>query len=102
MKPWTLACCQIRFVTSMVALRLAEYPVTTAVRAGCLFRVMLCHGQNLLECFLAGVTEELIVGHTDLPQSKNGCSWILDPWLEQVQLSPYALRTVNSTYTAGV
>jgi hypothetical protein len=23
---------------------------------------MLCHGQNLLECFLAGVAEELIVG----------------------------------------
>jgi hypothetical protein len=78
------------------------YLVTTAVRAGCLFRVMLCHGQNLLECFVAGVTEELIVGHTDLPQSKNGCSWILDPWLEQVQLSPYALRKANSTYTAGV
>jgi hypothetical protein len=55
------------------------YLVTAAVRAGCLFRVMLCHSQNLLECFLAGVTEELIVGHTDLPQSKNGCSWILDP-----------------------
>jgi hypothetical protein len=28
---------------------------------------MLCHGQNLLERFLAGVTEELIMGHTDLP-----------------------------------
>jgi len=41
------------------------------------------------------------VGHTGLPQSKNGCSWILDPRLEQVQLSPYALRKVNSTYTAG-
>jgi catechol 2,3-dioxygenase-like lactoylglutathione lyase family enzyme len=62
---------------------------------------MLCHGQNLLECFLAGVAEELIVGHTGLPQSKNGCSWILDPRLEQVQLSPYALRKVNFTYTAG-
>ena len=76
--------------------------VTAAVRTGALFRVMLCHGQNLLECFLAGVAEELIVGHTDLPQSKNGCSWILDPRLEQVQSSPDALRKVNSTYTAGV
>jgi hypothetical protein len=41
--------------------------VTAAVRAGSLFRVMLCNGQNLRECFLAGVADELIVGHTDLP-----------------------------------
>jgi hypothetical protein len=26
------------------------------------------------------------VGHTDLPQPLNGHGWILDPWLEQVQL----------------
>jgi hypothetical protein len=43
------------------------YLVTTAVWAGGLFRVMLCDGQNLQECFLAGVADELIVGHTDLP-----------------------------------
>jgi hypothetical protein len=42
--------------------------VTAAVRAGSLFRVMLCDGQNLRECFLAGVADELIVGHIDLPQ----------------------------------
>jgi hypothetical protein len=76
--------------------------VTVAVRAGGLFRVMLCDGQNLRKCFLAGVTDELIVGHTDLPRSLNAYGWILDPWLEQVQLSPYALHTANSTYTAGV
>jgi hypothetical protein len=67
-----------------------------------LSRVMLRDGQNLQECFLAGVAEELIVGHTDLPQSKNGYRWILDPQLEPVQLSPCALRKVNSTYTAGL
>src|SRR2546430_2320459 len=43
------------------------YLVTAAMRAGGLFRVMLCHGQNLLEGFLAGVAEELIMGHTNLP-----------------------------------
>ena len=59
------------------------YLVTTAVWAGGLFGIMLCHGQNLREGLLAGVAEELIVGHTDLP---NGYGWILDPWLEQVQL----------------
>src|SRR6266851_55236 len=36
------------------------YLVTAAVRAGGLFRVMLCDGQNLQECFLAGVADELI------------------------------------------
>jgi hypothetical protein len=41
---------------------------------------MLCDGQNLRECFLAGVTDELVVGHTDLPRSLNGYDWILDPW----------------------
>jgi hypothetical protein len=56
------------------------YLVTAAVRAGGLFRVMLCDGQNLRECFLAGVTDELVVGHTDLPRSLNGYDWILDPW----------------------
>jgi hypothetical protein len=45
------------------------YLVTTAVRAGGLFRVMLCYGQNFREWLFAGVAEELIVGHTDLPQS---------------------------------
>lgn len=66
--------------------------VTTAVRTGDLVRVMLCDGQNLRECFFAGVAEELIVGHTNLPQPLNGYGWILDPWLEHVQFSPYALR----------
>jgi hypothetical protein len=42
------------------------YLVTTAVRAGGLFLVMLCYGQNFREWLLAGVAEELIVGHTDL------------------------------------
>jgi hypothetical protein len=46
---------------------------------------MLCHGQNLREGLLAGVAEELIVGHTDLPRSWNDYSRILDPRLEQVQ-----------------
>src|SRR5260370_28642794 len=41
--------------------------VTATVRAGSLFRVMLCDCQNLRESFLAGVADELIVGHTDLP-----------------------------------
>src|SRR5258705_1182260 len=41
--------------------------VTAAVRAGSLFRVMLCDGQSLQECFLAGLADELIMGHTDLP-----------------------------------
>jgi hypothetical protein len=35
---------------------------------------MLCHGENLLECFLAGVAEELIVGHIDLPQLRMATS----------------------------
>jgi len=43
------------------------YVVTAAVRAGGLFRVMFCDGQSLRECFFAGVADELIVGHTDLP-----------------------------------
>jgi hypothetical protein len=40
---------------------------TAAVWAGHLFHVMLCDGQSLQECFLAGVADELIMGHTDLP-----------------------------------
>jgi hypothetical protein len=28
---------------------------------------MLCDGQSLQECFLAGVADELIMGHNDLP-----------------------------------
>ena len=38
--------------------------VTAAVRARSLFRVMLCDGQSLQECFLA---DELIMGQTNLP-----------------------------------
>lgn len=66
--------------------------VTAAVRAGGLFRVMLCDGQSLQECFLAGVADKLIMGHTDLPEPRNGYGWILDPCLDQVQSSPYAFR----------
>jgi hypothetical protein len=43
------------------------YVVTAAVRAGGLFHIMLCDGQSLRECFLAGVADELIMGHTNLP-----------------------------------
>jgi hypothetical protein len=43
------------------------YFATTAVRAWGLSRVMLRDGQNLQKCFLAGVAEELIVGHTNPP-----------------------------------
>jgi hypothetical protein len=32
------------------------------MRAGGLFRVMLCDGENLREGFFAGVADELIVG----------------------------------------
>ena len=41
--------------------------VTAAVRTDGFFRVTLCDGQSLRECFLAGVADELIIGHTDLP-----------------------------------
>jgi hypothetical protein len=44
------------------------YLATTAVRAWGLSRVMLRDGQNLQECFLAGVAEELIVGHRNPPR----------------------------------
>jgi hypothetical protein len=49
---------------------------------------MLCDGLDLQEGLFAGFAEELIVGHTDLPQSLTDCIWILDPRLEQVQHSP--------------
>jgi hypothetical protein len=68
------------------------YLVTTAVWAGGLFRVMLCDAQNLRECLLAGVAKEFVVGHSDLPRSLNGYSWILDPWLEQVQHGSVSTR----------
>jgi hypothetical protein len=45
------------------------YLETAAVWAVRLFRVMLCDGLNLRECFLAGFAGELIVGHKDLPWS---------------------------------
>jgi catechol 2,3-dioxygenase-like lactoylglutathione lyase family enzyme len=67
--------------------------VTAAVRARSLFRIMLRDGQSLQECFLAGVADELIVGHTDLPKSRDGYDWILDQRVEQVQSSPYALQS---------
>jgi catechol 2,3-dioxygenase-like lactoylglutathione lyase family enzyme len=69
------------------------YLMAAAVWAGGLFRVMLGDGQSLRECFLAGVADELIVGHRNLPQSLNAYDRILGRWLEQVQLSPYALPT---------
>ena len=58
------------------------------MRAGGLVRVMLCDGLDLQEGLFAGVAEELIVGHTDLPQSLTDYIWILDPRLEQVQHFP--------------
>jgi hypothetical protein len=55
------------------------------VRAGGFFGIVLCDAQFFRECFLAGVAEELVVGHTDLPESLTDSIWILDPRLEQVQ-----------------
>jgi catechol 2,3-dioxygenase-like lactoylglutathione lyase family enzyme len=69
------------------------YLVAAAVRAGGLFRVMLGEGQSLRECFFAGLADEIIVGHTDLPRSLNAYDRILRRWLKQVQLLPYALPT---------
>ena len=37
--------------------------LATAVRADDVFPLMFGNGQTLRECFLAGVTEELVVGH---------------------------------------
>jgi hypothetical protein len=45
------------------------YLAATTMRAGGLFRVMLCDGENLREGFFAGVANELIVGHIHLPRS---------------------------------
>jgi hypothetical protein len=42
------------------------YLVAAAVRAGGLFNVMFGDRQRLSECFLAGVADELIVGHRNL------------------------------------
>ena len=47
---------------------------TAAVRADPLIRVMLCDGQSHQECFLAGVADKLIMGHTDLPSL--GMAWL--------------------------
>jgi hypothetical protein len=44
------------------------YVVTAAVPAGGFFHVMLRDGQSLRECFLAGAADEIVVGHTNLPQ----------------------------------
>jgi hypothetical protein len=35
---------------------------------------MFCDGQSLHECFLAGVADEFIMGHTDLPSL--GMAWL--------------------------
>jgi hypothetical protein len=53
------------------------YLATTTMRAGGLFRVMLCDGENLREGFFAGVADELIVGHIHLPWSLDDYGWIL-------------------------
>ena len=37
--------------------------LATAVRTDDVFLLMFGNGQTLRECFLAGVTEELVVGH---------------------------------------
>ncbi len=51
------------------------YLVTTAVRAGGLFRVMLGDGQDLRECLLAGVAEKVIVGHRNLHGRQPGTAF---------------------------
>ena len=53
------------------------YFATTAMRAGGLFRIMLCDSENLREVFFAGVADELIVGHIHLPWSLDDYGWIL-------------------------
>jgi catechol 2,3-dioxygenase-like lactoylglutathione lyase family enzyme len=52
---------------------------------------MLRDGQGHQERFMAGVADELIMGHIDLPSLRMAMGWILDPWTGQVQ-SPCALR----------
>jgi catechol 2,3-dioxygenase-like lactoylglutathione lyase family enzyme len=61
------------------------YLPAAAVRARGLFRVVLCNRQNFRECFLAGVAEVFIVGHSDLPQSVNIYSLHSRPATEQAQ-----------------
>ena len=55
------------------------YLATTAMRAGGLFRIMLCDGENLREVLFAGVADELIVGHRHLPRSLDDYGEILVP-----------------------
>jgi hypothetical protein len=49
---------------------------------------MLCDGLDLQEGLFAGVAEELIVGHTDLPQSLTDYIWILDLDWSRFNISP--------------
>src|ERR1700750_874012 len=72
---------------------------TSAVWARSLFRVMLCDGQNLRECDLAGPAEKLIVGHSNLPRSLERFSWILDPPMQKVQHGP---PTKRARFLAGL
>ena len=61
--PWTLASGAL-FRRDGVEGRPALLDIlATAVRADDLFLLMFGNGQTLRECFLAGVTEELVVGH---------------------------------------
>lgn len=73
--------------------------MTAAVRAGGLFHVMLRDGQSLRECLLAGVAEEIIVGHTNLPHSLD--AYDCRPVVGRIQISPHAFRAANSTYTVA-
>src|ERR1700757_24689 len=61
---------------------------TAAVRARSLFGVMLCDGLSRQECFLAGVADELIMGHTVPPQPRNGLCLHSSPAKKQLQSSP--------------
>jgi hypothetical protein len=53
------------------------YLMTAAVGAGNPAFLMVCERQSLRECFLAGVTEELVVGHWDLRVVVKGSGWIV-------------------------
>src|ERR1700730_7371406 len=53
--------------------------LAVAVRADDLSLLMFGDGQTLREFFLAGVTEELVVGHQGPPKSQKGSGRILDP-----------------------
>src|SRR5260370_38246990 len=53
--------------------------MTAAVGTGNPAFLMVCERQNLRECFLAGVTEELVLGHWDLRVGVKGGGWSVSP-----------------------